>query len=129
MARNLDWYLDEARRRAELDSDRKLSARLDLSGPAINQMRTARTWPSDPTMVLIADLAGVPAEEALLDLNQWRCKDPAARAVYERMASIIAKTAAALLLAFVVTGTQPAHAAIDAGATVYYGKYRIWVFS
>lgn len=84
---SIDWYLDRARERAGLSSDRELGRRLELSGGAVNQWRTKRYWPDDESMLAIAELAGVEPARALLDLNSWRAKGERVRAVYLDLAA------------------------------------------
>ncbi len=74
-------YIDAAKTRAGVGSDRQLGFLLGLSASAVCAWQRGRSWPDDETMVRLAALAGVAADEALLDLNIWRAKEPA-RAVY-----------------------------------------------
>jgi hypothetical protein len=96
--RTLTQYLDLARARQGLDSDRKLSLAVGLTGPGIHYWRKGRALPSDESMVNLATLAGVDLAEALLDLNQWRAGG-AARSVYMEMANKLRGTAASLIVA------------------------------
>jgi transcriptional regulator with XRE-family HTH domain len=68
----LDHYLDAARSRQNLPSDRQLAIALGVTPGNISIYRHGKSWPSDNTMYRLAELAGVPVEVALLDLNCWR---------------------------------------------------------
>ena len=70
--RSIDDYLDAAKQRQGVSSDTKLGKLIGVSSPVMSGMRTRRNWPSDPTMVRIAELAGVDPAEALIDLSIWR---------------------------------------------------------
>lgn len=108
-ARTIDDYVDAARARIGATSDRQLATRMGLKSSAIPCWRTRRTWPRDDTMLQLAELAGMPAEQALLDLGMWRTEGRTAE-VYRRIAERLARTAAALLpfavAAYTVAGTE-----------------------
>lgn len=128
--KTVDDYMDAARSRLALPSDRALSKALGVGFTAPNQWRTRRAWPADDTMVRLAELAGADPAQALLDLNQWRNQSPAVRSVYERIAARIAATAASVIIAFGVAGYGTAKAdgarvaVTVTDAVVYYGKSR-----
>ncbi|GER08191.1 hypothetical protein GCM10007972_04760 [Iodidimonas muriae] len=82
---DINAYLDQAKVHQGLSSDNQLSKRIGISQATISQMRTGRSWPGDATMVRIAELAGIDAREALLDLSMWRCRDTASRSVYQAL--------------------------------------------
>lgn len=101
--RTIDDYLDLAIARHDLPSNRQLSIKLELSPVAISRYRQKKEWPSDDTMLRLAALADVPESEALMELNYWRTKSPAARSTYERIAALLngaAATGALLLVLF-----------------------------
>lgn len=112
--RTIDDYLDAARGRAGLRSDREVGRELGLKGSIVSQWRTRRVWPADETMVRLAVLAGVDPQEALLELSYWRT-DGTARSYYlELLRRLTARAAAAaaiaLLLAGSLVGSNPAGA-------------------
>lgn len=110
--RTIDWYMDEAMRRQALRSERQLSMALGLKGGAANFWRQRKAWPSAATMVRLADLAGVSAEEALLELNIWREQDVAARNVYSHMLAKLTGVAASLLLFLGILTPDQANASV-----------------
>lgn len=71
-SREIADYLDLARRVQNLDSDNKLARLLGVTGSMLVHYRRKRMLPSDETMLAIGAAAGIPAEEALLDLNRLR---------------------------------------------------------
>jgi hypothetical protein len=119
--RTIDIYCDEAIRINDLKSDAGLSRALNYKGNTVSNFRTKRTWPSEETMVKLANLAGIPAEEALLELAVWRTHDTIAGEVYTR---VLARIAHAACLAFILLFSgQDAQANQPVMSdTVYYGK-------
>lgn len=120
--RQLADYLELARQRLKTDSDRELSRRLGLSDPAVNHMRMRNALPSDATMVKLAEICGVAADEALLELNIWRAKDGATRSIYEKIAATLKRAAAVIgwIILFgagtaPMVGTSRAQAAVSSG--------------
>jgi hypothetical protein len=75
-------YLDTAKRRHGIRSDRELSRRLGLAESTVNAYRVGRSFPEDDVMVRLARLAVADPAQALLVLNIARCKSPSAKAVY-----------------------------------------------
>lgn len=96
--RTVDTYIAAALELQGIPSDRQLAVRLGLSQQTVNHWRTKRTWPSDETMVKLAELAQMDIAQALLDLNQWRSQSTATRNAYARIAALLTGTAAAVLL-------------------------------
>jgi len=103
-------YLDAAKHRQAIASDRQLGARLGLKSAAISSFRTGKSLPSDATMRRVAEMAGRDARIALLELALWRSEDAATSAVYadclERLKRSIKRAAVALPLLFSL-GTAP----------------------
>lgn len=117
MALSIDDYIDAARRGAGLASDRQLCAHLNLSSATTSQWRTRRSWPTDETMVRLADLAGLDPVTALIDLNRWRAaavQATRAAAIYERLAELVKAGAVALALLVIGAGTYPKQAVANA---------------
>lgn len=96
--RTLDWYLDQAKAREEIGSDRRVALAMRMDQSTVYQMRKRGILPSEPTMLKLAALAGVPAEEALLDLAMWKARDPESRSIYARIAERLKDAAAAWAL-------------------------------
>ena len=81
----IDEYLDNAKDNQKLKSDRQLGALIGIKGSHVSAFRTKKAWPSDATMIRIAELAGEDQQEALLNLNIWRNLDSPVGPVYSRL--------------------------------------------
>lgn len=106
MQRDIIWYLDTAKARQGFKSDRQLSSALGYSSAVAHQLRSRFTPPSDETMVKLATMAGVPASEALMDLNIWRSKSTEVRSAYEKIAAQLKGAAIIAALALPLFGSQ-----------------------
>lgn len=125
--RNLDFYLDNAKARNGISSDRKLSEALGITSSNVSQFRTKRTWPADSTMVRLAYMAGADPEIALLELNIWRAHG-AELPFYQRLLKAATAASAAVMLILstpVLAGTNPETSVSNQYMTVYYGKFYI----
>ena len=135
--RRIDDYMDLARQRHGLSSDRQLSKALELSPAQTNNWRTARTLPSDEVMVRLADLCGIHHEVALAELGYWRTTSRneyrAAQAFYA-LADKLMKQASVVLIPGLLTlfllaplpasaGTFNEQKATASVAVLYYVKY------
>ena len=128
--RTIDDYIDLAKERAGLSSDRELARRLGKLANPTTQWRTRRSWPADGTMVKIARLAGVDPCQAVLDLSRWRSTDDQAREVWTELAGRAWRAGVltgGVLLAFMVS-TVPAEAAVHVGNSLTAGVdlYVLW---
>lgn len=68
-------YVEKAQKNTDLNSLSKLSSALGLSQAALSGFLIGRAIPADKTMLKLANLAGIPAEQALIDVSLWRNKD------------------------------------------------------
>lgn len=75
--RTIDDYIDAAKARLGIGSDRELSRRLfgRPESNVVGKWRTRRAFPRQKNMVALAELAGLPVSEALRDLSQWRTQE------------------------------------------------------
>jgi hypothetical protein len=131
----LDDYLDLAKERQGFKSDLDIGRALGFAGQPVSHWRTKRTWPADQSMVDLAMLAGIPAEQALMDLNTWRAQSPVVASVYQRIAAkikaapgaagVTSLMLAALLWAFPASaGTQRAQINSVTAVTIHYANLR-----
>lgn len=81
-------YVEKARKNSGADSDRKVAQMLGLKGSAASMWRTGRTFPSDETMIRLAQVAGVDPYKALIDLNIWRSSGNV-QAAYRKLAAMV----------------------------------------
>lgn len=70
----IDAYIDAARERSMIASDRLLALALEQSPSVVSFWRSKRTLPSDENMIQLAELAGLDPEAALVDLAIWRAE-------------------------------------------------------
>lgn len=99
--KTIDDYLELAKEKQGLKSDRQLGRALEFKSQSISFWRHRKTIPSDENMVELAKLAGEDPETALLELAYWRTcsrNEHAAAQVFLRMAS---RAAPALLAAMI----------------------------
>lgn len=88
--RNFNDYAEKAIVRYGLAGQNALAAEIGINKSAMSQLTTGRTLPSDDTMIKLAELAGLPKEEALIDLNLWRSKDkPEVQKIWQRLSKMI----------------------------------------
>lgn len=118
--KTLTAYLDRARNRAGLKSDRQLSLALGHTGPTVWRYRGGRDFPDDETMIKLAELGELPIDKAIIDLNIWRAKSPVVKQLYTRIAATI-------MVAFfivLINGNAKATVSTPSLHTVYYGCFR-----
>lgn len=88
--RNFNDYTKKAIARYGLAGLNALGRELNISSAAMSQLNTGKTIPSEATMIKLAELAGLPKEEALIDLNLWRSKDkPEVQKIWQRLSKMI----------------------------------------
>lgn len=86
----LRGYIDEAMFRQKAKSYSELARLLGLNRAMVSFMYSEKSLPSDETMIKLAELAGMPKEEALIDLNIWRAKNnPELQKVWIRLSKMI----------------------------------------
>lgn len=133
--RTIDDYMDAAIEKQGFRSASALARALGKTVAVASQWRTKRSWPSDQTMVDLADLAGIDRSEALLDLAAWRTAGEAS-VIWQDVARRLKSAAAAAFVIAVLgfsgpagAGTLMEHGNIPAQGSVYYGKlYRRFMF-
>ena len=121
----IDSYLDDAKRVSKLQSDRALAKELGIGTTTIFHYRHGGAIPSDAVMLQIAELAKIPAEQALLDLALMRSNSEPAKKVLLNLKKRLVTAGCALAVAMALT--TPAHAANNCDNMlrrdcVYYGK-------
>lgn len=79
--KSISDYLDAARAKSGIPSDSQLAARLGVAQTQVVKYRRAHGFPSDATMLRIADLAHIDGVTALLHLNILRT-DKVCRPLY-----------------------------------------------
>ena len=83
-------YMNAAIKRQQLASNNKLAQELGITSASISILNQGKALPSEATMIRLAELAGMPKEEALIDLNLWRSKNnPEVQKIWQRLAKMI----------------------------------------
>jgi len=124
--RTIDFYLDRAKERLKLPSDRALAQRLNITSASVNGWRRKKAWPADEQMAHLAALAGEHPVWALIELNSWRAKSPEVKNNYkELLAKIILAGGIILLLAkcTVLPGTDRAQINPTRPDFIHYAIY------
>lgn len=97
--KNFTEYAELAIKRYGLTGYNNLARELDLNKATVSYFRAGKALPSESTMIKLAELAGLPKEEALIDLNMWRSKDkPELQKVWQRISKMIGCLLMILLL-------------------------------
>lgn len=116
--RKITDYIDMAKERSGVKSDRKLCAMLGMSDMWVHQVKKHRALPSDDTMLKLAEIAGIPPHEALLDLNILRSTGKA-QAVYKKLSAAAEKAVKVNILPALLTVIIVSNEMVD---FIYYGK-------
>lgn len=96
--RTFEFYAEKAIARYGLTGYNNLARELGINKASVSYLRSGKNIPSDDTMIKLAELAGMPKEEALIDLNLWRSKDkPEVQKIWQRLSKMIGCFAATLL--------------------------------
>lgn len=109
--RTIDNYIDKAREKTGATSDRNLAKILDIDNSSITHWRTKRSWPADDTISKLAELAGIPQDEALLELNAWRSTGETQN-IYKRLIEKLNGVLTLLIIVFAALHSTPSYAAI-----------------
>ena len=97
--KNFTDYAEKAINRYGLTGYNNLARELGLNKATLSFFRSGKALPSESTMIKLAELAGLPKEEALIDLNLWRSKDkPELQKVWQRLAKMIGAILFTLLI-------------------------------
>lgn len=88
--RTFEFYAEKAIARYGLTGYNNLARELGINKASVSYLRSGKNIPSDDTMIKLAELAGMPKEEALIDLNLWRSKDkPEVQKIWQRLSKMI----------------------------------------
>lgn len=88
--KNFKEYTERAINRYGLRGQNALAREIGIAGATLSQFSSGKALPSEATMIKLAELAGLPKEEALIDLNLWRSKDkPEVQKIWQRLSKMI----------------------------------------
>lgn len=83
-------YTEKAVTRYGLRGQNAVARELGITTASMSQFNTGKAVPSEETMIKLAELAGLPKEEALIDLNLWRSKnDPKRHEIWQRISKMV----------------------------------------
>lgn len=111
-------YVSEAQKKNGLHSNNELAKMLNITSGGLSSLYRGKSLPTDETIAKLAELAGIPIEEALIDAALWRSTDPKLKSVWERMRNMIISLCIAL---FVITFAHSAFAKNNLKTTCYSG--------
>jgi len=131
----LSDYMDAARERQQLKSDRALARLMQVPQPYVTDWRRGKEHPNDTKMRELARLAGADEEVALVLLNVWRAKDEETRETYRRLLRRFAGGAGTAIAVTASIALSPYGSMPDSGrnwspfeiiskSIVYYGNLR-----
>lgn len=99
--KNFKEYTERAINRYGLRGQNALAREIGIAGATLSQFSSGKALPSEATMIKLAELAGLPKEEALIDLNLWRSKDkPEVQKIWQRLSKMIGCVLAILFAPF-----------------------------
>jgi hypothetical protein len=83
-------YANLAINRHGLRGNNALAKELGVTSAGFSYFNTGKALPAESTMIKLAELAGLPKEEALIDLNVWRSeRQPDIQNVWLRISKMI----------------------------------------
>lgn len=122
--KNFTDYAEKAIRRFSLTGYNNLARELGLNKATVSYFRSGKALPSEDTMVKLAELAGMPKEEALIDLNLWRSKDkPELQKIWLRLSKMIG---CAALFSVLSTYANACNSNVNESAKIYYATNNIY---
>ncbi len=111
--KNFNEYAEKAIKRYGLTGYNNLAREIGVTKCVMSNFRHGKLTPSDETFLKIVELAGLPKEEALIDLNLWRSKNnPELNKIWQRLAKMVG-----CLLTFSVCASFAAKPCISAPLT------------
>ncbi|MCX4348242.1 MAG: hypothetical protein OSJ76_00470 [Alphaproteobacteria bacterium] len=103
-------YADRAIARYGLNGYNNLAREIGVTKCVMSQFRNEKATPSEETFFKIVDLAGMPKEEALIDLNLWRSKNnPELNKIWQRLSKMIGLFLLSWLSSSIFTSTYAAY--------------------
>lgn len=121
--RTIKDYISEAQKKQGIPSNNKLAAAIGITNGGLSNLYKGKAIPTDETILKLAELAGIPEEEALIDVSIWRAADPKTKSIWERMRNMIISLCIAL---FVITFAHSAFAKNNLKTTCYSGINTIY---
>lgn len=124
--RTVQDYIELAKPNAIRPSDNGVAQTIGIQPSALNRLKKGWSTPSEGTTLALAELAHIPAAEALMDRLQWKSDNPTAKKIYERLAQVVSTAALSLLLLFpggeAQARTHAEQTALVNGQHIYYAN-------
>lgn len=90
--KNFQEYAKTAINRLGLRGNNALARELGIKPAPMSRLIAGKSLPAESTIIKLAELAGLPKENALIDLNLWRSeKNPEIKTIWIRLSKMIAK--------------------------------------
>lgn len=110
-------YVSKAADRFGLRGQNAVAREIGVSSAAMSQFAQGESLPSEETILKLAELAGMPKEKALIDLNIWRSRnDPKRLHVWKNISKMIKIVCLVLCFSSIIT---PVHSH-EESHTIYY---------
>ena len=88
--RDCAFYIEKALENSNLKNRAELCRILNIKQPSLFTLESGKTNPSEQTLLKLADLAGLPKEEAIIDLGLWRAKNnPELKKIWTRISKMV----------------------------------------
>ena len=119
---NFTEYAEKAINRFGLTGYNHLAREIGVTKATVSHLKTGKALPSDETMIKLAELAGMPKEEALIDLNLWRSKNnPELNKVWQRLSKMIGIAVLSCTISNTETNScNIQHNITDSSNSIYY---------
>lgn len=105
MTRKLTDYMDDAVRNQGLKNYSELAVRLKLTHAAMSQYKKGVNWPSESTMIRLAEMGKNDVNLALLQLREWSAKDAASKSVWKNLKRSLQAAAVLSIMGFMSLNT------------------------
>lgn len=83
-------YVEKAKENQNYKTKLEVATKLGMKAGSLTDFEKGRAFPSQDTLIALANLAGVSPEQALIDFNLWKTKDkPNAHKIWLKLAKMI----------------------------------------
>jgi len=126
--RQMSQIIDDAKAAGTITSDGDLARKLDVTRATVSVWRNGRSAPSEDQAAALADLLGRP--EIMAEAAATRAKTEKARAMWERVASVLQKCTTFGIFAALGFSGVLASTPVEAGTRTMTDatQYKLWSF-
>lgn len=83
-------YVEKAKKNTQISNSYEIAEMLGMKAGSLTDFIKGRAYPSQDTMLKLANLAGISPERALIDFNLWKTQDkPNAHKVWLKLSKMI----------------------------------------